>query len=232
MGFCRCPGLQVKPACAPREAVLLGSRPPGAVSFTPARQPNAAPPPNHTTHPPTPPPQPHIAEGSWVIKSAVGTTPVIVGRKLASTFYITGGQLPGRVSFHAFSARRLPGMDREAGGYSRGLRGRHTLTRTRTRQTHTLSLSHSHARSRFHPPTPPTPTPQTSAARSAWTSHLHTHMHTPTHTHTHAPAHDTHTQSRSLPPKPSRQVLRGLRGRGQQQHSQLRHRWAGVGLMF
>lgn len=32
---------------------------------------------------------PHIAEGSWVIRSAVGTTPVIVARKLATKFYIT-----------------------------------------------------------------------------------------------------------------------------------------------
>ncbi|KAI8464874.1 MAG: hypothetical protein J3K34DRAFT_525818 [Monoraphidium minutum] len=32
---------------------------------------------------------PHIAEGSWVIRSAVGTTPVILARKLASQFYVT-----------------------------------------------------------------------------------------------------------------------------------------------
>jgi len=51
-------------------------------------------------NPPTPPqpkrhpnpnPQPHIAQGSWMIRSAVGTTPVIVGRKLATKFYVTGG---------------------------------------------------------------------------------------------------------------------------------------------
>ncbi len=41
------------------------------------------------THPPTHPPQPHIAQGSWVIRSAVGTTPVIVARKLATKFYFT-----------------------------------------------------------------------------------------------------------------------------------------------
>lgn len=40
---------------------------------------------------PLPPPKPHIAQGSWVIRSAVGTTPVIVARKLASSFFVTGG---------------------------------------------------------------------------------------------------------------------------------------------
>jgi hypothetical protein len=39
-------------------------------------------------------PQPHIAQGSWVIRSAVGTTPVIVSRKLATTFHVTGALPP------------------------------------------------------------------------------------------------------------------------------------------
>lgn len=32
---------------------------------------------------------PRIAEGSWVIKQSVGTTPVIVGRKLKTSYHIT-----------------------------------------------------------------------------------------------------------------------------------------------
>jgi hypothetical protein len=32
---------------------------------------------------------PRIAEGSWVIKQSVGTTPVIIGRKLTTSFHIT-----------------------------------------------------------------------------------------------------------------------------------------------
>lgn len=32
---------------------------------------------------------PRIAEGSWVIKQSVGTTPVIMGRKLKTTYHIT-----------------------------------------------------------------------------------------------------------------------------------------------
>jgi hypothetical protein len=32
---------------------------------------------------------PRIAEGSWVVKQSVGTTPVIVGRKLTTTYHIT-----------------------------------------------------------------------------------------------------------------------------------------------
>jgi hypothetical protein len=32
---------------------------------------------------------PRVAEGSWVIKQSVGTTPVIIGRKLGTSFHIT-----------------------------------------------------------------------------------------------------------------------------------------------
>jgi hypothetical protein len=32
---------------------------------------------------------PRIAEGSWVVKQSVGTTPVIVGRKLKTSYHIT-----------------------------------------------------------------------------------------------------------------------------------------------
>lgn len=32
---------------------------------------------------------PRIAEGSWVVRQSVGTTPVIVGRKLTTNYYIT-----------------------------------------------------------------------------------------------------------------------------------------------
>lgn len=32
---------------------------------------------------------PHIAEGSWLIKQSVGTTPVILARKLGTTFFVT-----------------------------------------------------------------------------------------------------------------------------------------------
>ncbi|KAF8072532.1 EDR2L [Scenedesmus sp. PABB004] len=33
---------------------------------------------------------PRVAQGSWVIKQSVGTTPVILGRKLATSFFVTG----------------------------------------------------------------------------------------------------------------------------------------------
>ena len=32
---------------------------------------------------------PHIADGSWVIRQSVGTTPVMLGRKLGTSFYVT-----------------------------------------------------------------------------------------------------------------------------------------------
>jgi hypothetical protein len=32
---------------------------------------------------------PRIAEGSWVVKQSVGTTPVIMGRKLKTSYHIT-----------------------------------------------------------------------------------------------------------------------------------------------
>lgn len=32
---------------------------------------------------------PHIAEGSWLIRQSVGTTPVIIGRKLTTSFHVT-----------------------------------------------------------------------------------------------------------------------------------------------
>lgn len=32
---------------------------------------------------------PHIADGSWIIKSSVGTTPVITGKALKTTYHVT-----------------------------------------------------------------------------------------------------------------------------------------------
>lgn len=32
---------------------------------------------------------PHIADGSWMIKQSVGTTPVILGKQLRTTYYET-----------------------------------------------------------------------------------------------------------------------------------------------
>lgn len=31
---------------------------------------------------------PHCAKGSWVVSQSVGTTPVILGRKLATTYHL------------------------------------------------------------------------------------------------------------------------------------------------
>jgi hypothetical protein len=32
---------------------------------------------------------PHIADGSWLIKQSVGTTPVLIGKALRTTYHIT-----------------------------------------------------------------------------------------------------------------------------------------------
>jgi hypothetical protein len=31
---------------------------------------------------------PHIADGSWVIKQSVGTTPVLLGNKLTTKYFV------------------------------------------------------------------------------------------------------------------------------------------------
>jgi hypothetical protein len=47
---------------------------------------------------------PCIAEGSWVIKQSVGTVPVIVGTKLATSYYQTERYLEASVDVTSNSA--------------------------------------------------------------------------------------------------------------------------------
>jgi hypothetical protein len=44
---------------------------------------------------------PHIADGSWVIKQSVGTTPVLLGNKLQTKYFRCGGA-------QGCAAQRLP----------------------------------------------------------------------------------------------------------------------------
>jgi hypothetical protein len=59
---------------------------------------------------------PKVAEGSWVIKQSVGTTPVIIGRKLGTSFHITQKYVEVAVDVGSSStAQYITGMVRECG---------------------------------------------------------------------------------------------------------------------
>jgi len=64
---------------------------------------------------------PRIAEGSWVVRQSVGTTPVIVGRKLTTSYFITPKYVEVAVDVGSSStAQYVTGM--VSGGFRGGAR--------------------------------------------------------------------------------------------------------------
>lgn len=62
---------------------------------------------------------PHIADGSWVIKQSVGTTPVIMGNKLRTTYHQTHRYFEVSIDVTSSSAAAyITGMVSGARGYS------------------------------------------------------------------------------------------------------------------
>eukprot|EP00878_Enallax_costatus_P037066 GHUV01041810.1.p1 GENE.GHUV01041810.1~~GHUV01041810.1.p1 ORF type:complete len:161 (-),score=21.74 GHUV01041810.1:56-538(-) len=61
---------------------------------------------------------PRIAEGSWLIKQSVGTTPVILARKLATQFFVTEKYVEVAVDVGSSStAQYVTGMVGGVGGW-------------------------------------------------------------------------------------------------------------------
>jgi hypothetical protein len=76
---------------------------------------------------------PRIAEGSWVIKQSVGTTPVIMGRKLKTSYHVTPKYVEVAVDVGSSStAQYVTGMVSGQGsmcGAGPGLQSRRSLCR-------------------------------------------------------------------------------------------------------